>query len=135
VDERQAALAKHLSVDVDEVTGEGDEWYCSRQTWRVLSDAAAESAAREAIRDSVWAFNASFIADHTRPRLNGSAVKALEEMQAKLCESAQTLIEALIHDMDEFVRDAISADGRGHFLAGYDNEENEQDGWFLYRVG
>jgi hypothetical protein len=135
VDERQAALAKHLSVDVDEVTGEGDEWYCGRQTWLVLSDDDADERAAEAIRDSLWAFRSEFIAGHTRPRLNGAGIKALAEMKANMRESAQPLIEALIHDMDDFIRDAISADGRGHFLASYDFEECEQDGWYLYRVG
>jgi hypothetical protein len=56
-------------------------------------------------------------------------------MQSKLCEDAAPLIEALIDDMDAFIRDAISADGRGHFLAGYDHEEHEENGWSLYRVG
>lgn len=35
---------------------------------------------------------------------------------------------------DEFVDEAISADGRGHFISSYDGEENEQDDYFIYRV-
>ena len=42
-------------------------------------------------------------------------------------------------DEDEFVREVVSADGRGNGLAGYDGEENEiaYDGeWFyIYRIG
>jgi hypothetical protein len=36
--------------------------------------------------------------------------------------------------MQEFVDDAISADGRGHFLSSYDGIENEQDDFFIYQV-
>ena len=46
-------------------------------------------------------------------------------MQGKLCESANELVLALIDDMDKFVSDAISSDGRGHFLSYYDGEEQE----------
>jgi hypothetical protein len=134
-DERQSALAEHLDVGIDEVEGDGDEWTISGQTWLVLSDEAADECAAEAIQESLWSFRPEFIADHTRPRLNTAATKALAEMQRKLCEDAAPLIEALVDDMDSFIQDAISADGRGHFLASYDHEENEENGWYLYRVG
>jgi hypothetical protein len=135
VDARQAALAAHLSVPVGDVTGDGFEWQHGRQEWIVLNEEEADERAADAIRDSLWSFRSEFIADHTRPRLNNAGIKALKEMQANMCEDAAPLIEALIHDMDAFIRDAIGADGRGHFLAGYDGEECEQDGWCLYRVG
>ena len=63
-----------------------------------------------------------------------SAVESLEEAQSRCCESANGLVKALINDMDEFVEDAINADGRGHFLAQYDGNENEQDDFYIYRV-
>ncbi len=135
VDERQSALAAHLQCGVGDVTGRGDEWSCGRQEWIVLNEAEADERAAEAVRDSLWAFRPEFIADHTSPRLNTAATKALAEIQRKLCEDAAPLIEALVDDMDSFIQDAISADGRGHFLASYDHEENEENGWYLYRVG
>ena len=36
--------------------------------------------------------------------------------------------------MDEFIEDAISSDGRGHFLSPYDGEENEEGDYFIYRI-
>ncbi len=36
--------------------------------------------------------------------------------------------------LDDFVEDAVSADGRGHFLSHYDGEENEQGEYFIYRL-
>jgi hypothetical protein len=49
-------------------------------------------------------------------------------------EDANPLVEALIKDMDHFVSDAISSDGRGHFLSSYDSEEVELriNGEYLY---
>jgi hypothetical protein len=35
---------------------------------------------------------------------------------------------------NDFADEAISADGRGHFLSGYDGNENEQDGFYIYRT-
>lgn len=56
-------------------------------------------------------------------------------MQGKLCESANSLVKSLIVDLDHFVSDAISADGRGHFLSGYDGVEIELDGdFYAYRT-
>lgn len=40
----------------------------------------------------------------------------------------------LIQDFDEFVSDAEKSDGRGHFLSSYDGEENEVDGYYIYRT-
>lgn len=58
-------------------------------------------------------------------------------MQENCCESCNEFIRALIDGtcgIDEFVREAIMSDGRGHFIATYDGEENEQDEYFIYRV-
>ncbi len=48
------------------------------------------------------------------------------------------LVVAGGHELDELAGDAASADGRGHYLAGYDHEENEIKHagrtWYVYRV-
>jgi hypothetical protein len=31
------------------------------------------------------------------------------------------------------MKDAISTDGRGHFISSYDGEENEQGDYYIYR--
>jgi hypothetical protein len=38
------------------------------------------------------------------------------------------------YGLEGFVEEAVSADGRGHFLSSYDGEENEQDGFYIYRI-
>lgn len=101
----------------------------------VLTDEEADEAAKEYIKESVWAFNAGFIINHSK--LPYEAIEMVEGFQSAKCEDANDTILALIDDFDEFVSDAISADGRGHFLSTYDGEENEEtvDGetYFIYR--
>jgi hypothetical protein len=65
-------------------------------------------------------------------------------MQEKMSPSANEAIIAMIKDFDHFVEDAVRCDGRGHFLAPYDFEENyasfsNEEGknvtYFIYRLG
>jgi len=97
----------------------------------ILTDEEANEKASEAIRQLLWAFNANFIIDNSEKLTNAenyeALSKAISKMQEKLCEDANDLVFALIDDFDDFVKNAIEADGRGHFLSGYDGEENEQE--------
>lgn len=98
----------------------------------VLTDEEADEAAKEYIKESVWAFNADFIVDHSK--LPYEAKEMIENFQTTKCEDANETILALINDFDEFVSDAISADGRGHFMNSYDGHEHEVniDGTYYY---
>lgn len=122
-------LSLFLGVDVDDIVEEGyagGTYRVGRNRWyKVLTDEQADEACEEEIRANVWAFSPSFIASHAKPRLAQPAVLALREVQEKLCESANDLVLALIDDFDRFVQDAISADGRGHFLNPEDGSEHE----------
>lgn len=100
----------------------------------VRTDEEADEAAKEYIKESVWAFNADFIINHSR--LPYEAIEMVQAFQQK-CEDANETILALIEDFDDFVCDAISAHGRGHFLSSYDGEENEEtvngETYYIYR--
>ena len=85
----------------------------------VYTDEEADEAVREDIEEMVWAFNASFLQAHT-----GVDADAIAKIQG-MCEDANEPLKAMIKDFDYFVEDAVKCDGRGHFLAGYDGEENE----------
>ena len=105
----------------------------------VYTNCNGDEQARNYILDSLWAFNAKFIIQHSKVEsLNDRQFTALEgaikAIQEKLCEDANPLVLALIDNIDRFIDDAIGADGRGHFLSGYDGEENEQDGFYIYRT-
>lgn len=129
---RIAALAKHWDCDADDVTDEGDNRFSiGSQEFLVLTDDEADARARESIKDTVWAFNADFLCGHmAKGKLSPDDI---DRLRGDKCESINDAFLALIDDFEAFAKDAISADGRGHFLAGYDFEENEVDGFFIYR--
>lgn len=129
------ALADFLQVSKKEAQNLIDN-----EEYVVLTDEEATEKAAEEIKNSLWAFNSDFILQHCKNADSmdcyewNSAVEALRGAQSRSCESLNGLVYALIDDIDKFVRDAIEADGRGHFIAFYDGEENEQNGLFIYRL-
>lgn len=112
----------------------------SGEEYMVLTDEEADNEVENSIRESLWAFNADFILEHTAAYKHTSGehdrdiILALQKMQETLCETANELVYALIEDYEQFVDDAIEADGRGHFISMYDGEENEQNGFYIYRM-
>ena len=110
----------------------------------VLSDLEADDRAAEEIKQSLWAFNPDFILAHTNLDYKGfqyaALIKCIETLQEKLGESANDAITLLINDLDDFIDDAINADGRGHFLSFYDGVENKifdpdtHKYYYIYRI-
>lgn len=94
----------------------------------VLTNEEADDAIRENIESSVWLFNPSFLAAHSC--LSERVITILQE---SMHDDSNGEIKDTIEDFDNFVEDAILSDGRGHFLSGYDGEEHEVDGFFIYR--
>lgn len=100
----------------------------------VLTDEEADEKAKEYILDSVWAFTPSFLSSFT-----GFDIEVFEAIQNNgRCESNNNAILSMIDDEDDFVNDAITADGRGHFMSSYDGNENEESvngtTYFIYRI-
>jgi len=135
--ERVIALAMHLATFGVEESMEDIDGYIDN-CYLVYTDEEADEAVREYIEETVWAFTPSFLQAHT-----GVSIDTIREMQEKLSEDANEAITAMIKDFDDFVDDAIACDGRGHFLARYDSEENvvtfqnglfEEVTYFIYRV-
>ncbi len=137
------ALAQFLKEQGD-FTAKDDEQdiidtcqkYIDDGDYLVLTDDEADKIAKNYIKETVWAFNKSFLNCHSE------AISEIDDKYfAKLqegCESVNKAIWAMIDDKEHFIKDAILADGRGHFLSTYDGEENETkvDGeWFyIYRT-
>jgi hypothetical protein len=134
--EKVNALANFLGCEVEEITeGYAENLYeYGNEEYLVLTEEEAEDRAKTDILDSLWAFNTDFILEHTNIDWNDRIEKAMKKMQEELCEDANEIVKAMITDFDQFVQDAIDADGRGHFLAGYDGEENEEGKYFIYRT-
>lgn len=113
-----------------EITIYGDDG--DEGTFLILTDEMADKRVKEYIRESLWAFKSEFILKHSKVKM---PVIYLEELQGETCESCNELIFAILRDFDEFVEDAINADGRGHFIAQYDGKEIElENGLYMYRV-
>ena len=128
MDPRIHALAKHLGCDVSEISPAlySDNAYDAEGSeYLVLTEDEADELAAERIKESLWAFNVEFVSSHTKHGLNDDQIEALKEMQYKLGENANSIVEALIEDIDHFIEDAIRCDGRGHFISSYDGEEHE----------
>lgn len=137
------ALSKYLEEPMKDLEPSeyGDDTFAiNRQDYMVLTDEEANTAAKDYIKESLWAFNADFIIDHSD--LPYESIEMIKGYQESKCEGANETIEALITDIDEFVDDAICADGRGHFLNTYDDEENEitikvkdkEHTFYIYRI-
>lgn len=126
-----AALAVHLEIPEDDIEVQG--WSDRTQydagglgEFLILTDQEADSAVREYVRDSVWAFNASFLASETD--LPEAAFKALQSQYEDANEPILAMVEQTVDGgLDAFADEAVSADGRGHFLAQYDGQEVELD--------
>ena len=120
---RIKALAKYLELTKEEekeIYYESYDIYCyGNQEYLVLTDDEADEKVAEYIKDSVWAFNPSFLSSHSD--IDEGVFKLLQDK----CESANEAVLKLIKDFDKFVEDAVGTDGRGHFLSSYDGEENE----------
>ena len=143
--EKAQALAKFLEISIEdlEIPEDTELPFVVLDTganYAVLTEEQADAVAKEEILNSLWAFNADFVISHCKNYNDmdqcevESAIESLRHAQENCCENANGLVFALIDDIDEFVEDAIDADGRGNFISRYDGVENEQDGFYIYRV-
>ena len=123
-DFRVVALSKHLELTEEEkeIHYESNDTYCfGNEQYMILTDDEADEKVAEYIKDSVWAYNPSFLSSHSD--IDEGVFKLLQDK----CESANEAVLKLIKDFDKFVEDAVGTDGRGHFLSSYDGEENDHE--------
>ena len=133
--EKVRALQNHLDLDDEEVnniTFNGSEFMHGDREYLVLKDEEADKRAEEYIKDTAWAFNPSFLSAHTG--INEDIFNILSEK----CEDSNDAVLSMIKNFDHFVNDAISSDGRGHFIATYDHDESIEEinntEYFIYRT-
>ena len=122
--EKIEALATHLNCSIDEAVKSMDDYL-------VYTDDEADEAVYNYIDESVCFFRSDFIATHAE--VDEEVIKKLQELH----ENSNKAIKSLIKNFDHFVSDAVCADGRGHFIASYDHEENQQtingNDYYIYR--
>lgn len=140
--ETGAATEEELANETVESTyNEGESTFeVIGNAYMVLTDEEADAEARERIEEDLWAFNADFILEHTAFYRDSSDkedkefTSVLKQLQGNIAESANPIVKALIEDLDEFIEDAIDADGRGQFISWYDGREYEEGDFFIYRI-
>jgi len=136
--EKIKALAKNLGIEMEDITEESEDTFSvGNKEYFVLTNREAEEKARVYILDSIWAFNPSFIAEHTKNGYNWDLEESIKKIQEQ-CEGANIAILAMIEDEADFVEDAICADGRGRFLSSYDGAEDTEEingvTYYIYRT-
>jgi hypothetical protein len=126
------ALCEHLECEPDDLKEARYDTYGlttfdhGSQSYAIGTDEEAGAACLEYIKDSVWAFNSSFICEQCD--LPWELVECLSDFQQSKCEGANDALLALVEKcttLEEFTAAAVRADGRGHFLNGYDGNEDE----------
>jgi hypothetical protein len=139
----EEAASKILGCDVDDIECLTYDHYGLKifsnggEEYAIGSDEEADEAINQYMQDSVWTFRPEFIASHTKAGATNGMIKAITALQES-CEDCNEDVKSLIEDMEDFISDAVSADGRGMFLSPYDSEEQEIviDGeyYFAYRL-
>lgn len=131
--EKIEALAKHLGVEIEEIEQQcEDEFHCGGEIYMVYTDEEANLACEEYIRETLWAFNSSFLVNYMPRELTS---KNIDDMRGDRCESINEAFLALVGDnFDDLVDAAIGCDGRGHFLSSYDGHEYEEGEYFIYHA-
>jgi len=118
-------LSEYLEEDIEDFEvcdydAQIIEFYNSE--YLVLTDIEADNRASDVIRDSLFSFHDWFLHGHVKdPNVEVEHIRKVLE----LYEDANPILEALIGDIEHFVEDAVMSDGRGHFLSGYDGDEEE----------
>ena len=138
-EQRIFALCAHLECESDDLdVSRYDKTLIEEGSaeYLVLTEDEADQRAEDYIRETLWAFNADFICNYMP---DGIGPEEVETLRGDRCEDVNPAFVALVGDnMDSLIEDAISSDGRGHFLNTYDGEENEvtvgETLYFIYRV-
>lgn len=138
IEEKKWALASFLNIDKEEIKYDKPGFTCNEGDYYVFTDEEADEYVKNYIIESIWAFEATFIAKECDLSDFDNAVKGIRSMQESCNDSCNVILLALIEKtcgIEEFINDAINADGRGHFISSYDGEENEleDEELFVYR--
>jgi len=127
----QVVLSEYLECNIEDIEQGYDNstFELGNKEYLVLTDEEADERVKEYIEESIWAFSPWFLASHT-----GLDEEIIKHLQDK-CEGANDVLLNAVKDVNDFVNDAISCDGRGHFMSSYDGHEHQLDNnLFLYRT-
>lgn len=132
MEKKKIALMAHLGCEESELVEFVDEGLFSfhTQQYLVMTDEEADVKCKYYIRESLWAFNSSFLENYCV--VPESVLRCMQSLHEECNEAIYELVK---DRFDDLVQHAISSDGRGHFMTSYDGEETEQGEFFIYRMG
>ena len=128
------ALAKELEVLATDIIETSDNTFeIDGYEYLVLNEEEREEEVTENIKENLWAFNTSFLADQTE--LDEVIFIALADKYDENGNEAVLKLIEITCGIEEFVNESVNADGYGHFLAHYDGEELElENNLYAYRT-
>jgi len=133
------ALKLFLEVekeDIKTIEYDNNTFICGNGEYMVLTDLEATKQAKNYIKESLWAFNKNFIMSNLNSRFNNMDEEIVEniiDIAQEKYEDGNDSIKSIIR-INDFIKDAIMCDGRGHFISSYDGEEQEQGNYYIYRT-
>lgn len=111
----------------------------------VVTELEATEIIAEQIGNELWAFHSKSIIRHTLLREGitfddddyDAMIQGLAAIQNRLMEKCNSMLKGLIDatcGMPFFIEKAVAHQGRGHFLAPYDEHEERQGSFYIYRM-
>lgn len=145
---RRTALAENLGCLPENITPSP---HCDKifdvgtQEYLVVTEQEAAGIIAEQIEEELWVFHPKCIIRHTLLRegitFNDDDYKAIVQglaaIQDRLMEKCNPMLKGLIDatcGMPFFIEEVIAGQGRGHFLAPYNEYEEQQGDFYIYRM-
>lgn len=143
---RRAALAKNLECLPENIipSPHSDKIFdVGVREYLVVTEQEAADIIAEQIENELWAFHPEWLIRHTlltvklAPADYDAVLQAFTVVLHQLMETCNPMLKALIEatcGMPLFIEEAIAHNGREHFLAPCDENEEKQDDFYIYRM-
>lgn len=145
---RRTSLAENLGCPPENIipSPQCDKIFeVGAREYLVVTEQEAADIIAEQVEQELWAFHSKFIIQHTflyegiifdNDDYN-AILQGLSVIQNHLKEKCNPFLKSLIDatcGMLFFIEEAVTHQGRGHFLAPYDEHEEQQGDFYIYRM-
>lgn len=145
---RRTSLAENLGCSPENIipSPQCDKIFdVGAREYLVVTEQEAADIIAEQVEQELWAFQPKFIIQHTFLHEGitfdddeyRAIVQGLAAIQDRLMEKCNSMLKGLIDvtcGMPFFIEEAVTHQGRGHFLAPYDEHEEQQGDFYIYRM-
>lgn len=144
---RRIALAENLECLPENIipSPHSDKIFSvGTREYLVVTELEAAEIIAEQIGNELWAFHPKSIIQHTFLHEGiafdddyNAMIQGLAAIQNRLMEKCNPMLKGLIDatcGMPFFIEKAVAHQGRGHFLAPYDEHEEQQGDFYIYRM-